>query len=180
MADFSKALPVVLNNEGWYSCVAGDTGGETWCGISRNNFPSWPGWQIVDAHRGDPDFPHCLRAIPELATLVASFYRNAFWIKLGAGVLTDQGVATQWLDASVNLGIREGTTILQRAINSTGGDVGVDGIPGPQTLGGANTVDPVRLLAAFRAERVRVYRMIVAAHPGDAQFLDGWIARAEG
>lgn len=178
MADLSVALPFVLQNEGWYSNVSGDTGGETWCGISRNNFPSWVGWQIIDAHRESPDFPRCLRTISDLATLVTSFYRNNFWIKLGCSALTSQDVAARWFDAAVNLGIREATLIFQRAINGSGGAVAEDGVSGPLTIGAANRLDSGTLLTHFRAERIRVYRLIVDAHPQDAQFMNDWIARA--
>ena len=43
-----KLIDMVLKHEGGYANVSGDLGGETYRGISRKNFPSWNGWEIVD------------------------------------------------------------------------------------------------------------------------------------
>jgi hypothetical protein len=50
---------------------------------------------------------------------------------------------------------------------------------GPLTLAAVNAADPTASLARFRAQRVAVYREIVAAHPSDRQFMGDWMRRAE-
>jgi len=47
------------------------------------------------------------------------------------------------------------------------------------TLAAVNGADANALVTAFKAQRVAHYRAIVAANPARAQFLNGWIARAE-
>ncbi|MGH9536107.1 MAG: glycoside hydrolase family 108 protein [Terriglobales bacterium] len=173
MADFSQALPFVLNHEGYYSNAAGDTGGETWRGVSRNNWPQWEGWAIIDAYEHDSNFPRCLRALPTLDSLVAVFYRSQFWEPVRGDQIVDQDIATRVLDAAVNCGVRQAAKLIQRAAG-----VADDGMVGPVTLAAINGADPATLLAAFRAQRVSLYQAIAANHPQDQQFLEGWLRRA--
>lgn len=48
MADFKKALGLILKNEGGYVFDRDDSGGETYKGIARNMNSKWDGWVIVD------------------------------------------------------------------------------------------------------------------------------------
>ena len=45
---FEEAFPEMIKHEGGYANVVGDSGGETYKGVSRNNFPNWEGWKIID------------------------------------------------------------------------------------------------------------------------------------
>lgn len=184
MSNFLDALPFVLANEGWYSNVSGDTGGETFRGISRNNFPQWPGWAIVDAHREDALFPNSLRVIPALTTLVEQFYETTFWEPMQAASISFQDLATRYFDTGVNCGPHEAVKLLQRAVNVMRDDYGqpsipVDGIVGPQTLGAVEALNGPQLLAEFKQERRNLYYEIVAAHPADKKFLSDWLSRAD-
>lgn len=174
MATFDAALPFVLDNEGFYSNDPGDSGGETWRGISRNNFPNWDGWAIVDAHRNDPDFPECLKDIPVLADKVSKFYLTNFWNPIQGNKIQSQPVATRVLDAAVNDGVSEGVRQIQRAAK-----VMDDGRVGPQTIGAINACTPDYLLARFRAQRAIFYSQVFGRNPQRyARFLTSWQTRA--
>jgi len=77
MAELMKAMPALLRNEGGYSNVEGDTGGETYRGISRNNFPNWKGWAIVD--RFKPLKDEQIISDDQLDILIHIFYNENFW-----------------------------------------------------------------------------------------------------
>jgi lysozyme family protein len=171
MANFQTALHFVLQNEGGWSDAEGDSGGETWCGISRNNFPNWPGWPIIDAAKADRDFPHCLWAIAPLQKKVDDFYTTTFWQPIQGDRITNQDVATRLMDACVNCGLHEGVVLMQRALK-----IPEDGILGPETLSHINEVNP---LSAFRAERAIFYAEVYGRNPSRyAPFLSSWMHRA--
>lgn len=175
MADFQKALAFVLINEGGYSDDPGDSGGETYCGISRNNFPAWPGWPRIDSAKADRDFPGCLNTDTVLPGLVADFYRLNFWAPISGDSIGDQDLATRLLDACVNNGLREGVTLLQRALKVT-----ADGKFGPHTVQALAAANPVVALRDFRAWRQWFYAKDYARDPSRLDpFLYGWMLRSD-
>ena len=50
---FSQAFAATMQHEGGYANVQGDKGGETYMGISRVYWPSWPGWPVIDDWRAE-------------------------------------------------------------------------------------------------------------------------------
>jgi len=52
-----EILAYTLDLEGGYSNDIDDAGGETYAGISRNNFPDWYGWTIIDDLKDEINFP---------------------------------------------------------------------------------------------------------------------------
>jgi lysozyme family protein len=121
-----------------------------------------------------------IAALPQAsrAPAVQAFYQARFWNRWYAQ-LTSDDVAMRVLDFAVNGGPGTAVKTLQNAVNSLGGNLTVDGEWGPLTLGATNATDPTELVPAFQDERVAYYQDIVANNPADAQYLDGWIARAE-
>lgn len=117
MADFLTAYKLTAINEGGYSNDKDDSGGETWAGISRNNFPQWIGWVIIDKYKLQPNFPANLRQAPELAERVRDFYRNNFWNPMQGDRIDDQTTANGIYDMGVNSGI---TTAIKLAQQTAG------------------------------------------------------------
>jgi lysozyme family protein len=171
MTNFEYALPFILVHEGGWVNDPSDRGGETFQGISRNNFPNWPGWRLIDIARNSPTFPACIKANGNLPELVADFYRRDFWQPSWDQL--DKRVAAKVMDISVNAGISWGPKILQRALRVTD-----DGIVGPHTIEAANNTDTDTLLQAMCDQMDKHYDAIVEAHPEDQKFLKGWEARA--
>lgn len=81
---FEKALKHTLEFEGGYVNDPADSGGETFRGISRRNWPDWPGWALIDKAkaagcRSPAAINAHFRGDQEIGRLVADFYQAAFW-----------------------------------------------------------------------------------------------------
>lgn len=176
---FSAALSRTLRWEGGYSNDAADRGGETYCGISRRNWPEWAGWGAVDrAVRGSvtPAIRNvALAADPDLRAAVERFYLDQFWTPLRAGEWRDAALAADVFDAAVNLGVGTAVRMLQAALGFA--QSGQDGRVGPDTLAGVNAA-PAGLQARFAALRAVRYGEIVERNPSQSVWLTGWLRRA--
>ena len=169
--NFNYAIPFILQHEGGWVNDPDDSGGETYCGISRNNFPNWPGWRLIDIAHGSATFPANLKLVGGLSDLVAEFYRQNFWQASWDDL--DKRVAAKVFDISVNCGESWGPKILQRALTVTD-----DGIVGQHTIDAANSMDTTALLTLMASKLDEHYEAIVAATPRDQKFLSEWKERA--
>ncbi len=170
MADFTQAFPLIAKNEGGYANVAGDTGGETYAGITRKNFPKWGGWSIVDANK--PLKNNQTIADPNMQNLVESFYKANFWDTVKLDHVNSQRVANFTFDWNVNSGAWA-VKALQTAVGVT-----ADGAVGPMTLNAVNAADEDTLMPKLIAARIQFYENIVARNPSQQKFLKGWTNRA--
>ena len=168
MSDFAPALSFVLDNEDALRkyAIVPDPGGSAIAGVNSYDWPAQ-----YDAIAGLPQ--------ADRASAVASFYQMNFWNPINCSGIADQDIANRVMDESVNGGLDTGPKILQRAANSCGAMLAVDGEIGPMTLAAVNGIDAATLLAAYRAARVAHYQAIAAANPADAKYLAAWVARAE-
>lgn len=173
MADFSQAVAKTELWEGGWVDNLHDSGGETYRGISRKNWPLWLGWPLVDAQKNctlfHTDFPACLEADTKLQGLVVDFYRKNFWQYDG---LNDQDVAWKVFDLSVNVGKVHGVKILQMVVGTN-----QDGVYGPNTERLVNSHPEGSLATMIRTAAENYHKTIIQTHPEDAQFLEGWLRR---
>ncbi|UQZ88713.1 hypothetical protein C4J81_05645 [Deltaproteobacteria bacterium Smac51] len=170
--------------------MKGDRGGETFRGIARNIWGSWPGWSLIDgvkkagmvtAKAIDQYFLND----PNMAALVADFYRQNFWRPF-EGLALPGRVMAKLFDTAINMGHKPVVKFLQEslnALNPAGPRLSVDGIIGAGTRAAAASVfaDPSRegpFLNLFCGRQEAYYRGIVARRPGQAKFLKGWLRRA--
>lgn len=104
MADFLKAFSRTEKNEGKsvWTKISGDSGGETWSGISRNANPSWPGWKILDKIENKKNGQ--VISTPELEKLKEELYRNNYWNPIWGDKIKNQDVANDLYDTGVNMG----------------------------------------------------------------------------
>lgn len=162
MADFTAALARVLEAEGGFvlTHVAGDHGGATYAGISRNAWPAWTGWAYLD--RGE--------AIPR--QLASDFYRDNFWLPVHGDEIKDQRIATSLFSFAVNAGVK---TAIKRAQEAA--CVAADGVIGKMTLFALNSADPELFLARFALAKIARYRDICYQDRSQLKFLLGWINR---
>lgn len=179
MAIFDPAFKRTLDFEGIaLADVPGDSGGLTFCGISRHSFPGWQGWAIIDHYvETSTDLgvaKHLSVNDSSLMALVEMFYKTSIWNQNKLGDLQNQELANQLYDAVVNCG--------QRAVKAIQGllSVGVDGIMGSKTTDACNFYPaPDDLVDRFLSWRKNYYQMIVQAHPEQDKFLNGWLKRCQ-
>ena len=198
MASFDVALEKLLQKEGGWCNVAGDAGGETYCGIARNYFGSWKGWPIVDAARphssfrqGATAFSRHLASIPGLADLVDDWYRTEWWNRMGLAQFP-QPVANEIFEQSINLGRGGAGKYLQRLCNAlnyskpTGQrlftDLVEDGAVGPKTLSALSAILARRsgqedVVHALNCMQGAHYVGLAAKNYQHRQFMDGWMTR---
>lgn len=106
MADYKLAINPVLKSEGGYANDPDDRGGETYKGISRNNWPSWEGWEVIDREKRNKNFPKSLANLVFLHDMVLEFYKINFWDKIGGDNLKSQAIAKDLVDSAINEGIK--------------------------------------------------------------------------
>lgn len=117
MADYKKAITKVLKNEGGYVNDPKDNGGETYKGISRNNWPGWSGWQLIDICKKDSkNFPKNAYQNPTLTELVIGFYKLNFWNKIGGDGIKDQDLANEIVDTAVLGGFKPALKSAQKIV----------------------------------------------------------------
>lgn len=181
MAAFNIAYQHTRPLERGYANHPNDTGGETYAGISRVNWPKWQGWVIVDAAKSSPYFPQSLDLNPTLQDFVEAFYQKYIWNKNKMDALANQAIATEVFDTAVNMGARIATLFLQEALNLTNKnrqlypDIVVDGVIGPVTINTTNKHPNPKLLHkvlnALQAER---YLKILRNNPTQEDFTSSW------
>lgn len=176
MADINPAIIPLRQNEGGYSNVDGDNGGETYIGISRNNWPNWEGWRIVDTNK--PLRDEGIIHNPVLDKLVTDFYYSEFWEANNLEDINNQAIATKLLDMCVNMGSSRGIKILQQSLaNDFRYAIDIDGIAGNETIKYTNQAGTT-LLGHLRQRCKDFYEGLAEEHPNDKQFLNGWLRRA--
>lgn len=180
MAIFDLAFEKTLDAEGGYKLhtVKGDKGGMTFAGISRNAWPDWPGWQLIDAGEISG---------ARIEAMVGTFFKIHFWDVIKGDQIGFQGVANAIYDFAVNSGILPAVKKVQKIIGSN-----QDGIFGPKTFAKLNayvTDEKAEALFIAKYHLLRVFRFKdiclndkrrendeVAS---DLQFICGWINRVE-
>lgn len=139
---FEKAFTLtVLGQEGGFvlSTLQHDSGGQTYAGISRNNFPNWEGWVLIDA--GDV-------SSARLHELVKIFYWNFAWARLNLEQLPPR-IAALVFDFAVNSGRTVAAKKLQRLLL-----VRDDGVIGAKTVVAARSASSIQLATRYLADRL--------------------------
>lgn len=169
MADFDKAIVKTLPHEGFYVNDPDDPGGETYCGITRRDYPSWPGWAIIDKHK--PLKWNQRINDPVLDNLVKQLYREKIWPTIKGDQIQDNYVACSLFDWTVN----SGGVAVRVAQAATKQDI--DGIVGPKTLAAINACNPQWLCDVLQNARREFVRNIVRRKPSQNKYLAGWLRR---
>ena len=118
-SSFIESFNKLISIEGSYVNDSDDKGGETYCGISRNNFPNWIGWNIIDHYKNLNNFHEHLKSDFNLQAHVEDFYKTNFWNKMNCDVVAElsRSIATELFELSVNTGVHRTTSILQTTLN---------------------------------------------------------------
>lgn len=169
MADYAKAYPRIIKEEGGYKLTNNkhDRGKQTYSGISRKFHPGWAGWGFID--RGE---------IPP-TELVRVFYKEVFWDKMMGDQITSQRAAEAIMSQFVNGGVAC-VKVLQVVLR-----VEPDGKFGDRTLAALNgatdnSVVEQFFLYEFHHAVCRRYRQICDKSRDQMANLLGWLNRADG
>ncbi len=167
MAAFEPALQLVLLNEGGFADNPDDDGGATNLGISLRFYR-----RKVKADATVDDIKNLT------VNDAAAVYRKYFWNKQPFALILDQKLATRVFDLSVNTGLTEGVTLLQRAVNALSPEqhLVIDGSLGIKTLSAVNKLSAEKLYNELIHQATLFYETI-AKHGNDKIFLSGWLHR---
>jgi len=194
---YVAAVALVLDREGGFVDDPRDRGGTTNWGISLR-FLKGEGAFDADGD-GIADFDldfdgdidgHDIRKLTRADAVW--LYHESFWLPLGAARFA-RPLGEAMFDQAVNGGLKAARKLLQEAlnvcyrINPPNGlpPLAVDGQVGPSTRCAYDAVlqfpalGMPALIREYRAAAATRYRAIVARHPSQARFLNGWLRRAE-
>ena len=152
--EFFIIVEDILKREGGYVNHKNDPGGETKYGIAKR---SHPGEDIKNLTKP--------RAV--------EIYEEDYWVPSKASSLPDSMMGT-YFDMVVNMGQRRAVKILQKACNSKGCKLVVDGLIGKKTIAASKKIDNSRL----KVYRILFYTDLVERKPRLADFIVGWLRRA--
>lgn len=187
MANFSEALKKTLKSEGYYVFDSRDSGGETYCGISRNNFPDWEGWVVIDSRKKTKALT-ANEQVQSADIFVGPFYKEKFWNPILGDGIADQAIAEAIFDFAVNAGISRAVLAAQEVLHNQFSfvDITFDGKMGSKTASRLNELDgkafnykgyslasPLLFIMIFDIIRMRFYIKTGIVWP-----LKSWFKRA--
>ena len=173
-----KLIDLVLQQEGGYADKKID-GHETYRGITRDNFPSWKGWDIIDSYK--PLKHNQIIKNTRLENEVRQFYFKHFYQPLKINELKNLLTSGQLFAMGVNSGLKNAVKLLQKAINKVYNvKIAVDGIIGKNTLSYANGSKAIQIGKEMINQCNAYYEAIVRKKPSNKKFLKGWKNRVEG
>lgn len=114
MANFEEAYQRTCKFEGGWVNNDGDSGKETYKGISRVANPNWGGWAIVDSYKKKSNFPKNLDSDKKLQALVKECYKTNYWNPVWGDRIKNQKVANDIYDTAVNMGVGTSIKLSQR------------------------------------------------------------------
>jgi len=152
--EFKDLIGGILKREGGYVDHPSDPGGETKYGIAKRSHPK-------------EDIKNLTK---ERATEI---YEKEYWTPSKASSLPGSLQET-YFDMVVNMGQRRAVKILQKACNSKGCKLVVDGLIGRNTIRESKKIDDSRL----KVFRILFYTDLITRKPKLADFIVGWIRRA--
>lgn len=179
---FLEAYHATMRHEGWSSDNPLDPGGRTYRGISRNFWPEWPGWDVLDSGGIPTD------------DMVQDFYRVNFWNRIRGDEVAGHSVplAVELFDTAVNIGVSRAVAIMQRALNLLNrnqkiyGDLPAMGVFGAKTIEclsryfisrpGTPEQNERRLLVLMNVLQGMHYVALMEGHPDKEEFR-GWFDR---
>jgi len=175
--EFEEAfqLSVVKWEKFKLSNIPGDTGGETFAGITKKWFPEWPGWKLLLGKGG-----------VEAATIkkfVQDFYQD-MWNKLRCDEMPGP-IARVVFDTRILQGPHPAGYVLQRGMNIANNkeefwdDLVEDGWVGDKTIAAVKQVDGYltqRVVQAMVLARAAMIYDLIAERPENEKFF-GWVPR---
>lgn len=167
---FLRAIDWVLPHEGGYNDIKGDNGGATNYGISLVFLKSLN--KDIDGD-GDVDKDDIKHLTPALAK---ELYYDNFWKPIYEKL--PELTSIKLFDTAINMGSLQAHVLLQRALNSLGCSIKVDGLLGDETIKCFSDRKDFDVLNALCNEQVKYYIGLLSKHPEWEKFRRGWMNRA--
>ncbi|MBC8282465.1 MAG: hypothetical protein H8E32_01520 [Nitrospinae bacterium] len=188
MPNFKKAFQKTMGHEGGYVDDIDDRGGETYRGISRNNFEHWKGWRKIDKYKPVNDkFRKKLAEDESLQKDVRDFYKKEFWSRFKGDEISNQALAEELFDTAVNMGWRVAGRFLQQGLNllnrneSLFEDLEEDGLIGSKSIESLKKYlkndKPELLLKLLNILQGARYIDIMRNNPTQEKYARGWLNR---
>ena len=155
LTKFDDIIDIVIKHEGGYVNDPTDLGGETKYGITKRFYP-------------DVDIKNLTEEEAK------QIYYDDYWVANKVPSMPDK-LKHIYFDMCINQGRGTAVKVLQRAVNSKGGDLKVDGGFGPGTKGALDKYKPS--LDRVRCYRLKHYYDLVNRKPEQERFLFGWFKR---
>lgn len=163
MADFERAIPIILRWEGGYINHPNDPGGATNRGIILTLFKRYAAELGLSAD---------IEGLKKLSEDQAKhIYKLQFWDAMSGDHIRDQQVATIIFDGYVNMGV-SALKIAQRVAGSA-----VDGQFGPNTIATLNAAAGRVFFDTYKDQRIMYYKNLAERKPKLQVFLKGWLNR---
>jgi lysozyme family protein len=185
MADFNKAYPKTVSNEGyyvsqdWFRTHGDRNSGETYMGVDRIQNPSWEGWAIIDRYKAQHGaIPYNTRLPQELGLedMVKAEAKKKYWDAIHGDDIQDQDVAQMMFEQV--WGGYGGITRIQKVINTMYSPaLKIDGGVGRDTLIAVNSIDPNKLYQAIYDDRKNWIQ--TTGKKVNAKAVGGWLSRLE-
>lgn len=147
MADFSKAFSGSPAARGGYAVTS--EGAEIYRGIDRRFHSAWDGWPIVDALKfaasDEQELQNTLAQNKKIREKVRTWFKHMYWDRFAGDRITNQEIAAELFEASVELGVGRAVNCLQKSLNLLNGGrpeqapIVEDGRPGQETLDALET-----------------------------------------
>ena len=180
MANFNDAYNITFTHEAGYAGNLGDGGGETYCGITRNNFPAWAGWKYVDAAKkaGKLKLYTVITTAP-VPQLVRDFYKQNFWDPVIKGDdIANQQIANFSFDWTFNGGISVCERISKAVASVAPANTTLKANKAkltPEVIGAANATPVPAYNALWQARKAHIAEL--AKNPSKKQFVPEWTRR---
>ena len=162
MADYKHVIPFILSAEGGWVNDPNDAGGETNKGITYNVWKSVFG----DTHE---------RFMAMSNEDWSVIFKKLFWDRILGDQIKSQRIADTIVDWVWGSGLHYPSADVQDIlIHTFNQHIAEDGSFGPGTIASINAVDEQKEFDAIIAKRFWYLDQIVAAHPTNQKFLQGW------
>lgn len=176
MANFDKALALILMDEGTYSKDPDDSGGETCFGIDAASNPAWVGWPLVHSLLAALTPKENWHLNVDLMTKVSAYYK-AIWDGLFLDSMANEALAMSLYGSVINQGRYRSVIWFKIALAALDKDFSQDGEMDVAVITGCNELPTDKVLDCFETLRKAAYITTAAHAPHDRKFLQGWFNR---